>query len=380
MSQINSANDTLLHEVALTLFPNIGPQLTRQLMSYGGSARNVLHLPSGKLLKIPGVGPATAAILTGAERGNALRQAEASLRRAEKDGVQLLFYTSKQFPARLKQIPDAPALLYYQGTADLNQPKTLAIVGTRQATDYGREQTERLIKGVASHNPLIISGLAYGIDIAAHRAALQEGLETVGVMATGLDMLYPAVHRKTAEKMLTQGGLLTEFPFGTQPDKYNFPSRNRIIAGLSDGTVVVEAARKGGALITADLAQGYDRDVLAVPGPLGSAASEGCHDLIKTNRAALYSEPADIEQLLNWDLALHFTGKPQPPVTYDPLDFTPEELQLLLVLQAAPGREEHLDTLAWKAQQPVHQVASLLLGLEFRSVLKALPGKRFGLL
>jgi DNA processing protein len=373
-------NDTLLHEVALTLFPNIGPQLTRQLMSYGGSARNVLHLPPGKLLKIPGVGPATAAILTGAERGNALRQAEASLRRAEKDGVQLLFYTSKQFPARLKQIPDAPALLYYQGTADLNYPKTLALVGTRQATDYGREQTERLIKGITPHKPLIISGLAYGIDIAAHRAALQEGLETVGVMATGLDVLYPAVHRKTAEKMLTQGGLLTEFPFGTQPDKYNFPSRNRIIAGLSDGTVVVEAARKGGALITADLALGYDRDVLAVPGPLGSPASEGCHDLIKTNRAALYTEPADIEQLLNWDLALHLTGKPKSPTTYDPLDFTPEELQLLLVLQASPGREEHLDTLAWKAQQPVHQVASLLLGLEFRSVLKALPGKRFGLL
>jgi DNA processing protein len=372
--------DTLLHEVALTLFPNIGPQLTRQLMSYGGSARNVLHLPPGKLLKIPGVGPATVKVLTGPERTAALKQAEGSVRKAEKEGVQLLFYTSKQFPARLKQIPDAPALLYYQGTADLNQPKTLALVGTRQATDYGREQTERLIKGITPHKPLIVSGLAYGIDIAAHRAALQEGLETVGVMATGLDVLYPAVHRKTAEKMLSQGGLLTEFPFGTQPDKYNFPSRNRIIAGLSDGTVVVEAARKGGALITADLALGYDRDVLAVPGPLGSPASEGCHDLIKAHKAALYSEPADIEQLLNWDLALHFTGKPQPPATYDPLDFTPEELQLLLVLQAAPGREEHLDTLAWKAQQPVHQVASLLLGLEFRSVLKALPGKRFGLL
>lgn len=380
MPQINSADDTLLHEVALTLFPNIGPQLTRQLMSYGGSARNVLHLPPGKLLKIPGVGPATAAILSGKSRTEALNQAEASLRQAEKDGMQLLFYTSKQFPARLKLIPDAPALLYYQGTADLNHPKTLAIVGTRQATDYGREQTERLIKGVASHKPIIISGLAYGIDISAHRAALQEGLETVGVMATGLDVLYPAVHRKTAEKMLTQGGLLTEFPFGTQPDKYNFPSRNRIIAGLSDGTVVVEAAKKGGALITADLALGYDRDVLAVPGPLGSAASEGCHELIKANKAALYSEPADIEQLLNWDLALHLTGKPKSPTTYDPMDFTPEELQLLLVLQAAPNHEEHLDTLAWKAQQPVHQVASLLLGLEFRSILKALPGKRFGLL
>ncbi len=371
--------DTLLHEVALTLFPNVGPQLTRQLMSYAGSARNALHLPAGKLLKIPGVGPATVAILTGKARTEALNRAEAAVRKAEEEGVQLLFYTSKQFPTRLKQLPDAPVLLYYQGTADLNQPKTLALVGTRQATDYGREQTERLIKGVAPHHPLIVSGLAYGIDIAAHRAALQEGLETVGVMATGLDVLYPTIHRKTAEKMLTQGGLLTEFPFGTPPDKYNFPSRNRIIAGLSDGTVVVEATKKGGALITADLAQGYDRDVLALPGPLGSAASEGCHELIKSNKAALYSEPRDIEQLLNWDLALHLSGRPKAPTTYDPLDFTTEEFGILLVLQATPNREEHLDTLAWKAQLPVHQVAGLLLGLEFRGIVKALPGKRFAL-
>ncbi|QNH63930.1 DNA-processing protein DprA [Hymenobacter sediminicola] len=376
-NNVHPPDDTLLHEVALTLFPNIGPQLTRQLMSYGGSAKNVLHLPPGKLRKIPGIGPATEAILTGADRTKALKQAEDSIRKAEKEGVQLLFYTSKHFPARLKQLPDAPTLLYYQGTADLNQAKTLAIVGTRQATDYGREQTERIVSGVASHRPLIVSGLAYGIDIAAHRAALQEGLETVGVMATGLDVLYPHAHRKTAEKMLTQGGLLTEFAFGTPPDKYNFPSRNRIIAGLCDGTVVVEAARKGGALITADLAQGYDRDVLAVPGPLGSPASEGCHELIKANRAALYSEPQDIEQLLNWDLALHLTGKPKSPAVYDALDFSPEEFQLVTVLQAASGREEHLDNLAWKAQLPIHTTASLLLGLEFRSLVKALPGKRF---
>ncbi|RPD45884.1 DNA-protecting protein DprA [Hymenobacter sediminis] len=374
---MESVTQDLYYEVALTLFPNIGPQLTRQLMSYGGSAKNVLHLPPGKLRKIPGVGPATVAILTGAERTAALNQAEAALRKAEKDGVQILFYTSKQFPARLKQLPDAPTLLYYQGTADLNHPKTVALVGTRQATDYGREQTEKLVKGIASHQPLIISGLAYGIDIAAHRAALQEGLETIGVMATGLDKLYPPAHRKTAEKMLSQGGLLTEFAFGTQPDKYNFPARNRIIAGLADGTVVVEAAKKGGALITADLAQGYNRDVLAVPGPLGSPASEGCHELIKSNKAALYSEPKDLEELLNWDAALHLQGKFKGPTPYDPADFTAEEFQLIAVLQAAANREEHLDTLAWKAQLPIHTATSLLLGLEFRAVIKALPGKRF---
>ena len=368
-------NDTLLHEVALTLFPNVGPQLTRQLMSYGGSARNALHLPPGKLRQIPGVGPKVVATLTGAERTTALRRAEAALLKAEKDGVQLLFYTSKQFPKRLKLLPDAPALLYYQGTADLNAPKTVALVGTRQATEYGREQTEQLVRGLVMHHPLVISGLAYGIDIFAHRAALQEGLETVGVMATGLDVLYPAAHRKTADKMLTQGGLLTEFPFGTPPDKYNFPSRNRIIAGLADGTVVVEAARKGGALITAELAISYDREVLAVPGPLGSPTSAGCHDLIKTHKAALYAEPQDLEQLLNWDAALHHTGKFRPIPTYSPDDFTPEEFRLVELLTAA--KEELLDNLSWKAQLPVHQVSSLLLALEFRGVVKALPGKKF---
>ncbi|UOQ64341.1 DNA-processing protein DprA [Hymenobacter volaticus] len=370
--------DTLLYEVALTLFPGIGPQMTRQLMSYGGSAKNVLHLPPGKLRKVPGVGPATVAILTGAERTAALKQAESILHKAEKEEVKLLFYTSKQFPARLKQIPDAPTLLYYQGTADLNQPKIIALVGTRKATDYGREQTERLVQGLVQHRPLVVSGLAYGIDIAAHRAALQEGLETVGVMATGLDIIYPPAHRKTAEKMRTQGGLLTEFPFGTQPDKYNFPSRNRIIAGLSDGTVVVEAAKKGGALITADLAMGYNRDVLAVPGPLGSVASEGCHELIKANKAALYSEPQDLEQQLNWDSALQFHGKHKGPTTHDSADFTAAEFSVIEVLQAT--KEEHIDNLAWKTQLPMHQIASLLLGLEFQNIVKALPGKRFTLL
>ncbi|SHJ52252.1 DNA processing protein [Hymenobacter daecheongensis DSM 21074] len=371
-----STDELLFHEVALTLFPGVGPQLTRQLMSYGGSAKNVLMLPPGKLRKIPGVGPATVAALTGAARTAALHQAEASLKKAAAEGIELLFYTSRRYPSRLKQIPDAPALLYYQGTADLNQSKTLAIVGTRQATDYGRAQTELLVQGLLPHRPLVVSGLAYGIDIVAHRAALHEGLETVGVMATGLDVIYPHAHRKTAEKMLTQGGLLTEFPFGTPPDRYNFPARNRIIAGLSDGTVVVEAAKKGGALITAEIALSYNRDVLAIPGNLGSPASEGCNALIRNNKAALYSEPRDLEELLNWDEALHPTGKPRSAPTLDAADFTAEEFQILTVLTAG---EELLDNLSWKTQLPVHQVASLLLGLEFRGVVKALPGKKFRL-
>ena len=371
------ADDTIFHELALTLIPGIGPQLTRQLMSYGGAAKNVLMMPPGKLRRIPGVGAATVAILTGKDREAAFRKAEADLKKAEKDGVEIIFYTSKRFPSRLKQIADAPAILYYQDTADLNAPKVVALVGTRQATDYGREQTERIIKGLLPHRPLVVSGLAYGIDIMAHRAALQEGLETVGVMATGLDIIYPSAHRKTAEKMREQGGLLTEFPFGTPPDRYNFPARNRIIAGLSDGTVVVEAAIKGGALITAELALSYDRDVLAVPGNLSSAASAGCNALIRDNKAALYAEPLDLEQLLNWDAALHQSGKFKPVPSYSVDDFTIEEFTLITVLAAAIGREEQMDELAWKAQLAIHTVASLLLGLEFRGVVRALPGKKF---
>ncbi|WP_375416114.1 DNA-processing protein DprA [uncultured Hymenobacter sp.] len=368
-------DDTLFHELALTLLPGIGPQLTRQLMSYGGSAKAVLTMPPGKLRRIPGVGDVTVQALTGKAREAALRKAEADLKKAEKDNVAIIFYTSKRFPTRLKQLADAPVILYYQGTADLNAPKTVAIVGTRQATDYGREQTERLVAGLLPHRPLVVSGLAYGIDIVAHRAALQHGLDTVGVMATGLDIIYPAAHRKTAEKMREQGGLLTEFPFGTPPDRYNFPARNRIIAGLSDGTVVVEAAIKGGALITAELALSYDRDVLAVPGNLGSVASEGCNALIRSNKAALYSCPKDLEEQLNWDAALHQSGKFRPTPSYSADDFTAEEFALITVL--ATVKEVHMDELAWKAQLPIHAVASLLLALEFRGVVKALPGKRF---
>jgi DNA processing protein len=365
---------SLLAEVALTLLPGVGPLVTRQLIGYLGSAQNVLNAGPNQLLKVPGVGPALVNVLRGATP--ALRQAEQILRRAEQDGVQLLYYSRPDYPARLRPVPDAPVLLYYQGTADLQNPRTLAVVGTRQATDYGREQTEKLIKGVAPYGPLIVSGLAYGIDIAAHRAALQENLPTVAVMATGLDSIYPHAHRRTAEKMLAQGGgLLTEFTFGTPPDKYNFPARNRIIAGLSDATVVVEAAKKGGALITAELAQDYNREVLAVPGRLDQPASEGCNQLIRNQQAAIYTGPEDVEQLLNWDAALQPAAVAAPRL--NPADFTPQEFSLLEILIST--KEKQIDELSWQAQLPINEVSTLLLGLEFRGVVRALPGKKFAL-
>jgi DNA processing protein len=362
----------LVYEVALGLLPGIGNQLSRQLVSYCGSARQVFHTPPGKLLRIPGIGkshvrnlPLTAV----------LKQAENIIRQAEQQQVKLLFYTHPDYPKRLKQIADAPTLLYYKGTADLNAARIISIVGTRQCTAYGREVTDQLVQDLVKHQALIVSGLAYGIDVAAHRAALQAGLATAGVMANGLDLVYPSLHRKIAGMMLEQGGLLSEYTFGTKPEPPRFPARNRIIAGLADATIIVEAAIKGGALITAEIAHSYNKDVMAVPGPIHAPFSAGCNYLIKSNKAAAYTGIKDLEELLNWDLDLLKAVKPRPGNFYPPEDFTAEEYQVLLVLLET--REEQIDNLSWKSQLPIGQVASLLLALEFKGVVKSLPGKKY---
>lgn len=244
--------------VALHFIPGIGDYTIRQLISYCGSAEKVFKTPKGKLLKIPGIGPAIAEALT---RGGSFEKAEKEIKRAEKESVKIIFYLDKNYPSRLKHIPDAPSMLYVKGNFDFENPKTVGIVGTRQATAYGKEQVEKLVEGLVPHGALIVSGLAYGIDIQAHKQALKNNLPTVGVMGSGIDVIYPASHKETAHKMLEHGGLVTENSFGAKPDAHNFPERNRIIAGLSDALVVVEAAEKGGALITAEIANGYNKDV-----------------------------------------------------------------------------------------------------------------------
>lgn len=363
-----------LYEVALGMLPGIGNLTTRLLISYCGSAKAVFTTPKGKLLRIPNIGQTTVNAIS-QQAQEALRKAEETIRKAERQQVQLLFYTHPSYPSRLKTIADAPCLLYYQGSASLNPEKSVGLVGTRKATDYGRQMTAKIVKDLQKHRPLIVSGLAYGIDIAAHRAALQESLPTVGVMASGPDIIYPSLHRKTAEKMLEQGGLVTEYGFGVKPDAPRFPARNRIIAALSDCTIIVEATRKGGALITADLAHGYNKDVMAVPGNVDAPASEGCNYLIQSLRAAIYTKVEDLEQLMNWDIgsgkALH---KPLSS-RYDPDDFTDEEYSVIRLL--ADSKEELVDAISWKTQVPVSRLASLLLGLEFRGVLKVLPGKKY---
>jgi len=366
------------YEVALSFLPYIGDQLTKMLVSYCGSAKAVFDTPPGKLVKIPGVGERVVNSIRDNAR-QALLEADDVLKRAEEKDVQLLFYTSPKYPNRLKQLPDAPPLLYFRGNADLNQHRIISMVGSRKPSAYGQLVTEQIVEGLKPYKVMIVSGLAYGVDILAHRAALQAGLPTIGVMASGPDIIYPGVHKKYAEKMLEQGGVITENTFGTKPDAPRFPARNRIIAGMSDCTIVVEAALKSGTLITADIAHSYDKEVMAVPGNINSPVSEGTNYLIKSHKAAVYTSVQDLVELLNWDVEDKLASKKAAAIpALDPADYTPEEMQVLQVL--LQSGEEHMDNLSWKSQVPVSQLASVLLALEFKGMVKAIPGKRFAII
>lgn len=357
--------------LALHFVPGLGDHLIRQLISYCGSPERVFRIPRGKLMKVPGIGIVTADAISA---GKPFALAEKEWKRAEKDNVELLFYTDPKYPSRLKHVNDAPTLLYAKGNIDLENPKTVAIVGTRQSTAYGRECVEQLVKDLAAHRPLIVSGLAYGIDIHAHKQALKNDLPTVGVMGSGMDVIYPGAHRDIAARMMDRGGLLTEHSFGTQPDAHNFPARNRIVAGLSDAVIIVEAAEKGGALITADIANSYNKDVFAFPGNVKQSHSAGCNNLIKSNRAHLIASIRDLQYIMNWDVGVD-PRKPDPV----PLEgFSPEEQEIIKTL-LENNKQLMIDEISWKTNLPISQTASVLLSLEFKGLVASLPGKIYKL-
>jgi DNA processing protein len=371
-SHTPDTTDELIYKVALGLTSGVGDATTRQLISYCGSASAVFKTPKGRLLKIPGIGPKTADALLNKEN---IAEAEKECELARKQHIQLLFYTDAAYPSRLKNIPDAPALLYYKGNADLNSDKVIAVVGTRKATPYGKTVTEQIIQELSAYpSVLVVSGLAYGIDIAAHKSALQYKVPTLGVMASGADIVYPSGHKNTAAQMEENGGLLTEYRIGTKPDAPYFPARNRIIAGISDAVIVVEAAITGGALITAEIANGYNRDVFAVPGNLDAPCSEGCNMLIRNHKANIFTGVKDLVYYLNWDQKAA-PAKSKHTDQYEQLDEDSKKIVNLLL----QNKEMLMDDLSWKAQIPVSKLASLLLTLELQGLLKALPGKKFTL-
>lgn len=359
--------------LALHFVPGIGDFLIRQLVSYCGSAEDVFQLPKGKLLKIPNVGAST---IKAIQSGDPFREAEEEIRKAEKQDTQIVFYLDKHYPQRLKQFDDSPTLLYVKGNVNLNAAKTVGIVGTRQATSYGKEMVEELMEGIKLHQPLIISGLAYGIDIHAHKQALLQGLPTLGVMGSGMDVIYPAVHKETATKMLDQGGLVTENTFGAKPDAHNFPARNRIIAGLSDALIVAEAAERGGALITAEIANNYNKDVFAIPGALGQTYSAGCNKLIKINKAHLLTGVKDIEYIMNWSPPNDLGGSAATQLDLNLFDTDERDVVAILSERKTPMM---IDELSRKTSLSPSILASLLLNLEFKNVVRSLPGKMYRL-
>lgn len=357
--------------LALHFIPGLGDYLIRQLVSYCGSAEKVFKTPKGKLRKVPGIGEITAESI---RLGRPFALAEKELRRAEKENARLIFFTDDNYPSRLRQVNDAPSLIYVKGNIDLENPKAVGIVGTRQATPYGKKCVEELVQALVAHQALIVSGLAYGIDIHAHKQALRSHLPTVGVMGSGLDVIYPGSHIDTAKKMMDHGGLITEHPFGTQPDAHNFPARNRIVAALSDAVVIVEAAERGGALITAEIANSYNKDVFAFPGNIGQSHSSGCNNLIKSNKAHLITGIRDLEYIMNWGL----DSKPSKKAVFSFENYSLEECIVLRIL-LENDKQIMIDELSWKSNLPVSQLASVLLGLEFKGTISSLPGKMYKL-
>lgn len=360
--------------LALHFVPGIGDFLVKQLISYCGSAEEVFKLPKGKLLRIPGIGEASATAL---KQNPPFAQAEAEFQKAERTNTKIHFFFESDFPKRLKHFDDCPSLVYLKGNVNLNTAKTVGIVGTRKCTEYGKERVEELVSGLAGHLPLIVSGLAYGIDIHAHKQSLQNGLPTLGVMASGMDIIYPAVHKDIAKQMTENGGLITEHCFGTKPDAHNFPARNRIIAALSDALIVVEAAEKGGALITAEIANTYNKDVFAVPGSIGNTYSAGCNKLIKTNKAHLLTSVKDIEYIMNW--SANISNSPNQSEQQLDLELFDEQERKIISLLQEKKATMMIDELSRKSSLSPSALASLLLGLEFKNVVKSLPGKMYKL-
>lgn len=357
--------------LALIHTPGIGSVTVRQLISYCGGATQVFQADYRKLIRIPGVGEKMAkAILD----KSTLDLAEREFSNCRKNGTGLLFFNEALYPTRLKPLYDSPIVLYYQGSIDFNAARTVGIVGTRKISEYGKSVTEAIIQDLVPFAPLIVSGLAYGVDITAHRACLKQNLPTIGVMASGLDVIYPAVHRKTASEMQQNGGIVTENALGTKPDFMRFPARNRIIAGLSDVTIVVESGKKGGSLITVEFAQNYHREVFAVPGMIGEPHSEGCNLLIRDNKASIFTSVEDMALALGWGSGEKAASS--PPLSFD--GFTQDEGQVLALLKQYGVIQ--IDELAWHSGMHLNRLASLLLNLEFQGMVRSLPGKKYALI
>ena len=366
-------DNELLYQLALTQIPHIGDVQAKILLQHFGSASDVFKAKQSELEKLEGIGVVRAQSI---KNFNDFSVAQKEIEFIEKYKIRTLFLTDTDYPQRLLNCYDSPTLLFYKGTANLNASKVLAIVGTRSDTEYGKQFTEKLVRDLSNQDILIVSGLAYGIDATAHKAAVKNGLPTVGVVGHGLDKIYPSDHTTLAKDMIKEGGgILSEFFSGTKPDKHNFPLRNRVVAGLSDATVVVETHAKGGSMITAKLADAYNRDVFAVPGRTTDSKSEGCNHLIKYNKAMLLTSADDLLEVMGWQQKKKEKSKKQKELF---IELSTEEKLLIHMLQEK--ETVHIDEMNISSGLSSSAIAAALLNLELQNVIASLPGKSYKLL
>lgn len=359
----------LIYQIAITLIPGIGDISGKRFVSYCGNAEAVFKESRKSLEKINGLREVTIDALCHPKE--ILRRAEQEVEFIEKNHIRPLFYQDLDYPRRLLQCDDCPMMLYYKGNANLNAQRVVAIVGTRNITDYGKENCAQLVNDLVDEQVLVISGLAYGVDTMAHRTSVKVDLPTVGVLGCGMQQIYPAANKKLASEMLINGGLLTECMSGALPDRENFPRRNRIIAGMADAVVVIESALKGGSLITADLANSYNRDVFAYPGRIKDIYSQGCNYLIRTNRAHLMESVANLRYVMRWEREK--TQEERQTTIFR--EFSDEEKRIMDCF--GDKGTVSLDDIIVGTDLPTTKLASLLLNLEFDGIVMALPGKRY---
>lgn len=362
-------DNDLLYRIALTFVKDVGAITARKLVSHFGDAEQIFNASLKELKAVSGLGEVRSKAFKDPE---ILQRAEEEIKYISENNINTYWIGEAEYPKRLRECPDAPVLLYSKGVANLENEKVVAVIGTRKYTDYGQRACEDLIEGLKQYGVLIVSGLAHGIDTIAHKAALVNNLPTVGVLGHGLDRVYPASNKKLANDMLEQGGLLSEYPSGTIADRNHFPMRNRIVAGLSDVTVVVESDIKGGALITARLADSYNRDVAAFPGRVYDNKSRGCNELIRTNIAAMITSADDLLELMNWD---EVGKKPMQKQLF--LNLSSEEQAVFDVLKDRDN--VHADELLHQCKLSNSQLAATLLQMEMQGLVKALPGKFYRL-
>ena len=359
----------LLYVLALQNVARIGDITAKKLINNCGSAEGVFKEKKSNLLNIDGIGTTTISDVFSTYH---FEEAEKELKFIKDNDIKCLYFMDENYPEKLKHCIDGPILLFQSGEINLKKQRIISVVGTRKITTYGTAFCEQLVEQLAPFNPVIVSGFAYGTDITAQKAALKHNLQTVGCLAHGLNQIYPKVHKKYVADIEKHGGFLTEFWSASNPDRENFLKRNRIIAGLSEATIVIESAEKGGSLVTADIANSYNRDVFAVPGRTTDSQSVGCNNLIKYQKAQMLTNPIDIPYILNWQLE-----DDKKPAIQKQLFVELEVDEKAIYNYLKDNSKQQLDTIALECEMPIFKVASLLLNMELKGVIRPLPGKLF---